>query len=113
MLIFFVDARQSRGSPFANRLRDYSKGDIPGQHGASYNLRAAAGQEKEDGWLSLLVALQRSCKEQIRSKKPPHGLYGCVAFEVAWSDVRGINYSNELQVCRCLFAQGCQSMFRK
>ncbi|CAM6088517.1 unnamed protein product [Calypogeia fissa] len=93
---------KSRGSPFANRLRDYSKGDIPGQPGDSSNLRVAAGQEKEDGWLSLLVALQRSCKEQLRSKKPPHGLYGCVAFEVAWSDVRGINYSNELQTDTCM-----------
>ncbi|BBN11877.1 hypothetical protein MPTK1_5g15500 [Marchantia polymorpha subsp. ruderalis] len=103
---------KSRGSPFANRLRHYSMGDH-GDHAVDTghhrllkrektDIRLGAEKEKEDGWLSLLDALQRSCKERAQLKKPSHGLHGCVAFEVAWADVRGINYLNELQTDTCV-----------
>ncbi|KAL3677919.1 hypothetical protein R1sor_020875 [Riccia sorocarpa] len=106
---------KSRGSPFANRLRHYSSGDhevhavstghqrlLKKDNTDKSDVRLGAEQEKEDGWLSLLVALQRSCRERAQLKKPSHGLHGCVAFEVAWSDVRGINYLNELQTDTCI-----------
>ena len=37
-------------------------------------------------------------KHRLSVHELSHILYGCVTFEIEWSNVRGINYVNELQV---------------
>ncbi|XP_024401137.1 uncharacterized protein [Physcomitrium patens] len=78
---------QSRVSPFANRRRRESVEDCCGALANPHQ-----GFEELSTWSNF--------KNLFRSlplvKTSPQGLHGCVAFEVEWASVRGINYSNEL-----------------
>lgn len=80
---------QSRVSPFANRRRRESVEDCCGALANPHQ-----GFEELSTWSNF--------KNLFRSlplvKTSPQGLHGCVAFEVEWASVRGINYSNELLV---------------
>jgi hypothetical protein len=49
-------------------------------------------------WSNFKRFLQHQFKALSLVKKSPEGLHGCVAFEVEWANVRGINYLNELLV---------------
>lgn len=53
---------------------------------------AALFQQKK-----ALLPVKKLKDSFILSKELQHILYGYIVFEVAWSDVRGINYLNELQ----------------
>ncbi|XP_051135404.1 uncharacterized protein LOC127254360 isoform X2 [Andrographis paniculata] len=75
------------------------------QASSSSNSRKLSNVKK---WLSLIDALMLSRKRAllpvkklrntlIANSKLHRTLYGFIVFEVAWSDVRGINYLNELQ----------------
>lgn len=83
-LVFFV---QSRVSPFANRRR----------RATDEHIRDDTEEESVSSWTSFKNFLQQHCKAIPLVKKSPDGFHGCVAFEVEWANVRGINYSNELQ----------------
>lgn len=92
---------QSRVSPFANR-RKRSSGEQSRDDASCESTDATreVGSRPETlaGWPLFKNILQRRCKALALVKKPSHGLHGCVAFEVEWANVRGINYCNELQV---------------
>lgn len=45
-----------------------------------------------------LLPVEKLRNSLIANSKLHKTLYGFIVFEVAWSDVRGINYLNELQV---------------
>lgn len=45
-----------------------------------------------------LLPVKKLRNSLITNSKLHRTLYGFIVFEVAWSDVRGINYFNELQV---------------
>lgn len=45
-----------------------------------------------------LLPVKKLRNSLILNSKLHRTLYGFIVFEVAWSDVRGINYFNELQV---------------
>jgi hypothetical protein len=83
-LVFLV---QSRVSPFANRRR----------RATDEHSRDDTEEESVSSWTSFKNFLQQHCKAIPLVKKSPDGFHGCVAFEVEWANVRGINYSNELQ----------------
>ena len=56
------------------------------------------------------------CKHKHKALAPVkemhYKLQGCVAFEMAWSDVRGINYIHELKTYICV-VHGVNSMIKK
>jgi hypothetical protein len=100
---------QSRVSPFANRKRKkfsgqlsredlHSKATLTGDNSQQKGSIPEQHESCDSGWLSLKRYFQCQCKALVHVKKPYHGLHGCVTFEILWADVRGINYSNELQV---------------
>jgi hypothetical protein len=100
---------QSRVSPFANRKRKkfsgqlsredlHSKATLTGDNSQRKGSIPEQHESSDSGWLSLKRYFQCQCKALAHVKKPYHGLHGCVTFEILWADVRGINYSNELQV---------------
>lgn len=77
-----------------------------------YSERSAIGSKKLGGWFSLIDAATlskkrvllpaktlRTLRNQLLISSELHRtLYGFIVFEVAWTNVRGINYLNELQV---------------
>ncbi|KAG8364558.1 hypothetical protein BUALT_Bualt18G0009600 [Buddleja alternifolia] len=100
---------KSRLSPFANtRGRKDRKmiGQLSELQGSSPSNTSRFGNVKK--WFSLIEAVTLSRKRAllpvkklrnslIANSKLHRTLYGFIVFEVAWSDVRGINYLNELQ----------------
>ncbi|CAK9205630.1 unnamed protein product [Sphagnum jensenii] len=104
---------QSRVSPFANRKRKkfsgqlsredlHSKATLTGDNSQRKGSIPEQHESSDSGWLSLKRYFQCQCKALAHVKKPYHGLHGCVTFEILWADVRGINYSNELQADTCI-----------
>ena len=92
---------QSRVSPFANRRRRSSGDDSrDDSSGVSSSLRQGSegGSEQVSSWSNFKKFLQQQFKALSLVKTSPEGLHGCVAFEVEWANVRGINYLNELLV---------------
>ncbi|XP_011100366.1 uncharacterized protein LOC105178571 [Sesamum indicum] len=100
---------KSRLSPFANtRGRKEGKmiGEFSGlQDSSSSDVRKSQNFIK---WLSFTAAMMLSRNKAllpvkklsnslIANSKLHRTLYGFIVFEVAWNDVRGINYLNELQ----------------
>ncbi|PIN18699.1 hypothetical protein CDL12_08617 [Handroanthus impetiginosus] len=100
---------KSRLSPFANtkgRKGRKGTGELPElQTSSPTNTRTLTNFKK---WFSLVDALTLSRKRALLPVKKLRNsliansnlrrtLYGFIVFEVAWSDVRGINYLNELQ----------------
>ena len=106
---------QSRLSPFANskvrREKKVGKEDGPRND--------AAKSKKFARWFPLIDAATLSKKRvllpvkklrdssSLLSSELHRTLYGFIVFEVAWSDVRGINYLNELQVQIAHFYMRC------
>ncbi|XP_024385216.1 uncharacterized protein [Physcomitrium patens] len=96
---------QSRVSPFANRRRKSS-----GDHSRAYSSGASSSarrssegrSEKLSSWSNFKRLLQQQFKALPLMRKSPEGFHGCVAFEVEWTNVRGINYSNELLTDTCV-----------
>ena len=101
---------QSRLSPFANTRKKKERRDIgglfEGKGTSKINTSKSINLKK---WFSVIDAASLSKKrallpvEKLRTSlilnsKLHRTLYGFIVFEVAWSDVRGINYLNELQV---------------
>jgi len=101
-LIVFPFHSQSRVSPFANRRTKSSGGNSrDGSSGASSSARQGfeeQGSEYLSGWSNFKRFLRHQFKALTVVKRSPEGLHGCVAFEVEWANVRGINYLNELLV---------------
>ncbi|XP_022985925.1 uncharacterized protein LOC111483824 isoform X2 [Cucurbita maxima] len=98
---------KSRLSPFANRKvrRDRNSERVAYQ-------RPKITKKKKCLWFSLINAVTLSQKKLLLLPMPPVEilrrsfilnnelhctLYGFIVFEVSWSNVRGINYFNELQ----------------
>ncbi|XP_023513017.1 uncharacterized protein LOC111777588 isoform X1 [Cucurbita pepo subsp. pepo] len=98
---------KSRLSPFANRKvrRDRNSKRVAYQ-------RPKITKKKKCLWFSLINAVTLSHKKLLLLPMPPVEnlrksfilnnelhctLYGFIVFEVSWSNVRGINYLNELQ----------------
>lgn len=102
---------QSRLSPFAN-----SKARTKRKVGKESCCRSKTSKsDKLKKWFSLVDAATLAHKRAL----PPVGnlrdslhfsselhrtLYGFIVFEVSWTNVRGINYLNELQVLVLLHA---------
>ncbi|KAB1202599.1 hypothetical protein CJ030_MR8G006106 [Morella rubra] len=100
---------KSRLSPFAN-----SKARTKGKVGKESCCRSKTSKsDKLKKWFSLVDAATLAHKRAL----PPVGnlrdslrfsselhrtLYGFIVFEVSWTNVRGINYLNELQTDTCL-----------
>ncbi|KAG0609805.1 hypothetical protein M758_7G015300 [Ceratodon purpureus] len=96
---------QSRVSPFANRRRRSSGDDSrDDSSGVSSSLRQGSegGSEQVSSWSNFKKFLQHQFKALSLVKTSPEGLHGCVAFEVEWANVRGINYLNELLTDTCV-----------
>ncbi|KAL1821758.1 hypothetical protein ACET3Z_016627 [Daucus carota] len=100
---------KSRLSPFANTRKKKERRDIgglfEGKGTSKINNSKSINLKK---WFSVIDAASLSKKrallpvEKLRNSlilnsKLHRTLYGFIVFEVAWSDVRGINYLNELQ----------------
>lgn len=98
-------------SPFANTKARRQRKD-----GKEAGPKSNTGKpEKFSRWMPLIDAATLSQKRvllpvkklrnSLLSSSELHStLYGFIVFEVAWSDVRGINYLNELQVLPSLRA---------
>ena len=89
-------------SPFANRRRRSSGEDSGDDSSGVSSVRQgseAGGSEQIASWSNIKKFLQLQFKALPVVKTSPEGLHGCVAFEVEWANVRGINYLNELLVC--------------
>lgn len=103
---------KSRLSPFANtRTRPENK-ELENKVDEKQEIPTA---HKKDGlykWFSAIDAARWQHKALAPVKELHHKLHGCVAFEVAWADVRGINYINELQTDTCV-ALEVKSMIKK
>lgn len=93
---------KSRMSPFANtRTRSENKGP---EYKVD-NKQETPTTSKRDNlykWFSAIDAARLQRKALAPVKELHQKLHGCVAFEVAWADVRGINYINELQTDTCV-----------
>ena len=106
---------QSRLSPFANTKRKEGRklmrqlSDL--ETSPSLNTSKLKNFKQ---WFSLIDAVTLSRKRAllpvkklknslIANSKLHRTLYGFIVFEVVWSDVRGINYLNELQVANLKF----------
>lgn len=101
---------QSRLSPFANTKRRKDRkmmGELSDLETSSSSNSSKLRNFKK--WISLVDALTLSRKRAllpvknlrnslIANSKLHRTLHGFIVFEVAWWDVRGINYLNELQV---------------
>ncbi|CAK7349033.1 unnamed protein product [Dovyalis caffra] len=92
---------KSRLSPFANTKAQ--RGRKEGKEACS---QSNSKSKKFERWFSLIEALSRKKglppvkklkKSLFLSSELHRTLYGFIVFEVAWNDVRGINYLNELQ----------------
>lgn len=100
---------QSRLSPFANtrgRKQRKDNGDILD---IKSNEFSPSESENARRWFPFIDAATLAKKKEllpvkklrnslILNNKLHRTLYGFIVFEVAWNDVRGINYFNELQV---------------
>ncbi|KAH9314174.1 hypothetical protein KI387_022801, partial [Taxus chinensis] len=103
---------KSRISPFANtRTRPENEG-----LGINFERRkepkTASKGYRHYRWLSVIDAARWQHKALAPVKELHHTLHGCVVFELAWADVRGINYTNELQMDTCI-ALEYKSMIKK
>ncbi|KAL2483191.1 hypothetical protein Fot_44635 [Forsythia ovata] len=100
---------KSRMSPFAN-TRGNKERKVTGELSElPASSKSNSGKSKKfKKWLSLIDAATLSRKRAllpvkklrtslILNSKLHRTLYGFIVFEVAWSNVRGINYFNELQ----------------
>lgn len=103
---------KSRMSPFANtRTRPENK-ELENKLDEKQENPTS---NKRDGlykWFSTIDAARWQHKALAPVKELHHKLHGCVVFEVAWTDVRGINYINELQTDTCI-ALEVKSMIKK
>lgn len=103
---------KSRMSPFANtRTRPENK-ELENKLDEKQETPTT---NKRDGlykWFSAIDAARWQHKALAPVKELHHKLHGCVVFEVAWTDVRGINYINELQTDTCV-ALEVKSMIKK
>jgi hypothetical protein len=100
---------QSRLSPFAyskNRRERKEEKDVCSQPSTSE-------PKKFLRWFTLVEAVMsprkrvllpvKNLRNSLQFSSELHRtLYGFIVFEVAWTDVRGINYFNELQVLQSL-----------
>lgn len=100
---------KSRMSPFANTRGQKSRKDanISAEVEVTSNLKTGESEEMKK-WFSLVDAATLSRKRAllpvkrfgntlISNSKLHRTLYGFIVFEIAWNDVRGLNYLNELQ----------------
>ncbi|KAL4584703.1 hypothetical protein LXL04_009311 [Taraxacum kok-saghyz] len=100
---------KSRMSPFAiRRARNDRKVEAPNFSELNFSSEPPTPSENLGRWFLGIDAATLSKKrallpvEKLRtsllaSSKLHRTLYGFIVFEVAWKDVRGINYLNELQ----------------
>lgn len=103
-------SHQSRLSPFANTRKKKVKRDIGDLFEVKGNSKLNTSKSRNlRKWFSVIDAASLSKKKAllpvkklrnslILNSKLHRTLYGFIVFEVSWSDVRGINYLNELQV---------------
>lgn len=111
----FLIHLQSRLSPFANKARRERKEpkEMLELKGGSKSKNSKS--ENFQKWFTLIDAATLSRKRVLLPVKNfssslllnselHRTLYGFIVFEVAWKDVRGINYLNELQVLTLLHA---------
>ncbi|KAL0307044.1 UNVERIFIED_CONTAM: hypothetical protein Sradi_6121700 [Sesamum radiatum] len=100
---------KSRLSPFAN-TRGRKEGKMIGEFSTLQDCSSSDGRKSRNfiKWLSFTAAMMLSRNKAllpvkklsnslIANSKLHRTLYGFIVFEVAWNDVRGINYLNELQ----------------
>ncbi|XP_042506867.1 uncharacterized protein LOC122083212 isoform X2 [Macadamia integrifolia] len=108
-LLWQLMVTKSRLSPFANTRVRRERKDI----GKTVDLKNGSGSytskaNKLERWFQLIEAAALSQKNSLLPVKKLKNsllsshdlcrtLYGFIVFEVAWADVRGINYLNELQ----------------
>lgn len=96
---------QSRLSPFANSKRRMERKVNKAMHTTS----KASKPKISKRWFQLVDAATLSKKRALLPVKKLRNslllnrelhrtLYGFIVFEVSWTNVRGINYLNELQV---------------
>lgn len=103
--VYFSVYDQYRLSPFANTRKQKEEKETGGLFNAS-KLKPSKSR-KFRRWFHVIDATAMSTKmvpvRNLRTSfalnsKLHRTLYGFIVFEVSWSDVRGINYFNELQV---------------
>ncbi|KAJ4981524.1 hypothetical protein NE237_032361 [Protea cynaroides] len=101
---------KSRLSPFANTRGQRQRNNF----GKRVDLKNGSGSytskvNKVERWFHLIEAAKLSQKNALLPVKKLKNsllsshdlcrtLYGFIVFEVAWADIRGINYLNELQI---------------
>ncbi|PWA80175.1 hypothetical protein CTI12_AA200100 [Artemisia annua] len=96
---------KSRFSPFAITRGQKDNKEKPAFSELNNRSRDSSKSRKLKRWLSMVTLTRKRVLlpvEKIRASllansKLHRTLYGFVVFEVAWNDVRGINYVNELQ----------------
>ncbi|KAL1812928.1 hypothetical protein ACET3Z_022993 [Daucus carota] len=102
--VYFSVYDQYRLSPFANTRKQKEEKETGGLFNAS-KLKPSKSR-KFRRWFHVIDATAMSTKmvpvRNLRTSfalnsKLHRTLYGFIVFEVSWSDVRGINYFNELQ----------------
>ena len=105
---------QSRLSPFANTRGKKGKKETSEVTDLRVTPKSTASKSKKfKRWFSLVEAATLSRKrallpvKKLRSalvfnSKLHRTLYGFIVFEIAWHNVRGLNYLNELQVPGCV-----------
>lgn len=102
----FLIHLQSRLSPFANKSRREKLKPTEMLQFKDGNISKTSISQKFQRWFTLIDAATLSRKQLLLTVKEfkllnselHRTLYGFIVFEVAWKDVRGINYLNELQV---------------
>ncbi|GAA0160714.1 hypothetical protein LIER_17206 [Lithospermum erythrorhizon] len=105
-LLWQLMITKSRLSPFANTRRRKDS-DISEELEMTTNLKTGESEEMKK-WFSLidaatlsrsraLLPVKKLTKNLISNSKLHKTLYGFIVFEILWSDVRGLNYLNELQ----------------
>ncbi|KAK1389071.1 Envelope glycoprotein like [Heracleum sosnowskyi] len=99
---------KSRLSPFANTRKQKEEKETRGLFDAKASKLKPSKSRKFKRWFNVINASALSTKRVlvpvknlrtslIFNSRLHRTLYGFIVFEVAWSDVRGINYFNELQ----------------
>ncbi|KAK3021747.1 hypothetical protein RJ639_045690 [Escallonia herrerae] len=100
---------KSRLSPFANTRGRRERKETGGLYEVKASSKPNTSKSKKfKRWFSLIDAATLSKKRAllpvkklrnslISNSKLHRTLYGFIVFEVAWDDVRGVNYLNELQ----------------
>jgi len=102
---------QSRLSPFANtRPRARREKKVIGKKLDFMNSSGSKPSRvnRLNKWFSVidaalcqkraLLPVKKLKDSFLLNKELHHNLFGFIVFEIAWTDVRGINYLNELQV---------------